>query len=80
MSTQQSDDHIGNKLTTLAICFIVIEAVLVALRFLARHITKTSWGLDDFLILPALLCCWGVCIHSIGKVKDSATSMPSGHI
>ena len=69
MSTQQSDDYIGYKLTTLAICFLVIEAVFVALRFLARNIAKTPWGLDDFFILPALLFCWGVCILSLGTFR-----------
>lgn len=72
MSTQQSgpvrDDYIGYKLVTVGIVFIALEGILVALRFLARHFARTPWGLDDFLILPSLLFCWGISILALGKL------------
>ena len=73
MSTQDSalsqNDYIGYKLTTVIYIFMVLEAVFVALRFLARHFAKTPWGLDDTLIIPSLLFCWGVCIHALGMLN-----------
>ncbi|KAL8997507.1 MAG: hypothetical protein Q9188_006310 [Gyalolechia gomerana] len=72
MSTQQSapldGEYNGYKLTSVAILFIVLEAIFVALRFLARNVARTPWGLDDFLILPSLLFCWGIAILSLVMV------------
>ncbi|KAI4180910.1 MAG: hypothetical protein L6R41_006944 [Letrouitia leprolyta] len=71
MSTQQSaplnSEYNGYKLTSVAILFIVLEAIFVASRFFARHVARTPWGLDDFLILPSLLFCWGIAILSLGE-------------
>lgn len=72
------DAYSGYKLTTVAIVFIVLEAILVALRFMARHVAKTPWGLDDSLILPSLLFCWGICILSLGTFPS--VSIRDGHI
>ncbi|KAI4095109.1 MAG: hypothetical protein LQ344_001760 [Seirophora lacunosa] len=72
MSTQQAaptnDEYSGYKLIAVAIVFIVIEGLLVALRFLSRHVARTPWGLDDFLIMPSLLFCWGICILSLDYI------------
>lgn len=52
-----SNDYIGYKLTTVAIVFMVLELVFVALRFLARYVARASFGLDDLFIVPAFLLC-----------------------
>ena len=80
MSAQHSalsqSDYIGYKLTTVIFIFMVLEAVFVALRFLARHFAKTPWGLDDTFIVPSLLFCWGVCILALGIYNPGH---PRGH-
>lgn len=57
----------GHIVFGLAIAFIVVEIACVTLRFLARRIGKVPWGADDFLIIPGLIFCLGVCAGSLGK-------------
>lgn len=54
------------RLEAIAIAFIVLEIVVVALRFATRIIYKTRWGADDYLIPPALLFSLGMCVIAIG--------------
>jgi hypothetical protein len=46
------------------VVFPVVGLATVALRFYVRKVQKASWGLDDWLILPAsiLLCGMGACL------------------
>lgn len=54
----------------VAVAFIVLELLLVALRFVSRSVSKTHSGLDDVLIVPALVFCLGICILAISKPSN----------
>lgn len=41
---------------TIGTALAVLPIVFVALRFISRMIKRVSFGLDDYLILPALVC------------------------
>ena len=60
------DEYRGQTLIDLAIAFLVIETVCVALRFYARRIGKVPWGADDTLIVPGFILCAAVCACTIG--------------
>lgn len=58
-------------LVALAVVFMVIPLVLVFLRFWARAIGKAGYGIDDILILPALLLVLGMFLAQLlGKSYD----------
>ena len=74
-ATQEySDEYIGHILVIVAILFIVLEGIFVGLRFISRHLAKTTWGLDDTFIIPSLLFCWGIAILSLGRFIASTPS------
>lgn len=60
-------EYIGNVPYRLAIAFIVLESVSVAIRFWARKIGKVPWGADDTLMIPGTILCLAVCACSIGE-------------
>lgn len=63
-----SAEYNGNKLIIFTGLFIPLQILCVALRYLARHMIKGPWGLDDLLILPSLilqLCQAGVDIGTL---------------
>lgn len=64
---------IGGTTLAVAIAFIVLEITIVALRFIVRYLSKVRTGLDDALIIPALVFCVGVCVLAIGKQKKCST-------
>ena len=61
------EEYNGNSPVVVAIVFIVLEVVCVALRFLARRISKTAWGADDSLIIPGAISCLSVIGCSLGE-------------
>ncbi|PVH97526.1 hypothetical protein DM02DRAFT_470119, partial [Periconia macrospinosa] len=54
---------------TVAYVFMVLMIIFVALRFLSRRYIKAKIGLDDWLTLPGLLFCIGMCIVTIVMVR-----------
>lgn len=46
--------------------FIVLNTLFVGLRFVSKGINRNPLGTDDWLIIPALVFCYGVCIIGIG--------------
>ena len=60
-------EYIGDRLVNTAIAFIVLEIVLVALRFWVRRAHRSKFGWDDYLILPSLAFCISLCIVGIRK-------------
>jgi hypothetical protein len=62
-----SDAYIGNILQGVAIAFIVLAVVFVGLRYVSRYLKGMGLGLDDFLVLPALIFNITLCGISIGK-------------
>lgn len=63
-ATQDLTQDRRGSTRTLSIIFTVIAAVFVALRFLSRSRQGARYGLDDWLIVAALLFLVGnlVCI------------------
>lgn len=44
-----------NGVLVIVTCFILLIVLSVALRFYARHLTRASRGLDDWLAVAALV-------------------------
>ncbi|KAK8860023.1 integral membrane protein [Apiospora arundinis] len=64
-----AEETLAPRLEAIAIAFIVLEIVVVALRFATRIIYKTRWGADDYLIPPALLFSLGMCVIAIVETR-----------
>ncbi|KAI4289045.1 MAG: hypothetical protein L6R35_001694 [Caloplaca aegaea] len=54
------NDSRGPEITVSLVILIILATIAVVLRFLARHITRTSYGLDDWLMLFALVWEYGL--------------------
>ncbi|KAI1316660.1 hypothetical protein F5Y16DRAFT_393092 [Xylariaceae sp. FL0255] len=63
-----AEQNLGWITQAVAILFIVLEILAVAARFGTRYHYKTKWGLDDYLIIPALIFCLGICITAVVEV------------
>lgn len=61
------DEYRGQVAIDLAIAFLIIETICVALRFYARRISKVRWGADDTFIIPGFILCAAVCACTIGE-------------
>ena len=63
-------------LVAVAVVFMVIPLVLVPLRFWARASSGAGYGIDDVLILPALLLVIGMCVAQLlGKLHAYSASL-----
>lgn len=71
-----AEESLGPRVVAVAIAFIVLEIVVVTLRFATRIVYKTQWGLDDYLIPPALLFALGMCIIPIGAYEQYSPVCP----
>lgn len=60
-------EYNGQGSVAVAVLFIVLEVVFVALRFWARRIGEIAWGLDDSLIIAATISCLAVIGCSLGE-------------
>lgn len=56
-----SDSQFG-RIQGVAILFAILPTVVVALRFLARKLSKAGLWWDDWTILAALIVSWGTSI------------------
>ena len=65
-SFEYLEAYSGGRLVAVAALFIVLDLLFVALREVARYLTKATWGWDDYFLVPALVTNLGVCIHGIG--------------
>ncbi|KAI1460206.1 hypothetical protein F4805DRAFT_418594 [Annulohypoxylon moriforme] len=63
-----AEQDLGPRTQAVAIAFIVLEVVIVTLRFSTRAIYKSRWGFDDYLIVPGLVFALGVCAITIIEV------------
>ncbi len=61
------EEYNGNGPITVAIVFISLEVICVALRFWARRIGKTAWGADDSLIVVGAMLCLGLIGVCLGE-------------
>ncbi|KAI1387685.1 uncharacterized protein F4822DRAFT_430431 [Hypoxylon trugodes] len=64
-----AEETAGPRSVRVAIAFIVLDIVVVALRFATRLTYKVKLGLDDYIIIPALIFSLGMCAVTILEVK-----------
>ncbi|VUC24062.1 unnamed protein product [Clonostachys rosea] len=77
MSTNQTtafpegyaEEDISNSVLVVACVFIVLEVLIVGMRLMTRLKYQSKLGLDDYLILPALVCGLGMCAVAIVEIK-----------
>ena len=62
-----AEEYSGDRLRDTAIAFIVLEVGFVTLRYISRALGKLPIGIDDYLMIPALVVCLGVDALSIGQ-------------
>lgn len=67
-------DFIGDRFVNTAIGFMVVQTVLVTLRYYARYLRKTPLGADDFLLPIAALFSYGQ--QTIGIRKTLPNTIP----
>lgn len=53
--TQNLDEDLRPEVMTLSVAFTVLAAVVVGLRFLARHLQRAPFWIDDWMILASLV-------------------------
>ncbi|KAI1192401.1 hypothetical protein F5X97DRAFT_340602 [Nemania serpens] len=63
------EEDIGQHTLAVAVLFIVLDITIVALRFITRSVYKTRLGVDDALIIPALIFAVGICVIAIVEVR-----------
>lgn len=66
ITAEYADEYIGYELVDFASAMIGILICFVSLRFIARIISRTSFGTDDYLTIPALVSVLALCGVSIG--------------
>lgn len=65
ITPEYANAYIGNELKNFAIAMIVILVLFVALRFIARVVSNTKFGADDYVTIPALISSIALCAVSI---------------
>ena len=61
------DEYNGDGLVAFASIFIALQILAVISRFVARALSKTPFGADDWLVIPGLICGVAVAAISIGE-------------
>ena len=74
---QYLEAYVGYELFAVAIVFIVVDIICVALRICARYLSKARAGLDDYFVIPSLIFCIAVCAICISEFMISASIIPS---
>lgn len=64
-------------MVALGTVFPLLGIIIVALRFRARQLQKSKYGLDDWLIIPALILEIGMGASIIVGVKGKALGYPN---
>ena len=67
LSQEYLKEYSGGTLLAVAGVLITLETVVVILRFFARSLTTSRFGLDDALIPFAWFTNIGLCTAGIGK-------------
>ena len=60
-----SPEYNGTKLLKFTAVFIPTQIIAVGLRYLARHVAKGTWGIDDVIVMTSLslqMCMAGLSI------------------
>ena len=59
------EEYSGDDLIRVSAVFIVLQILIVGARFFAKTKVVAPLGVDDYVILPALLCALGCCFTGI---------------
>lgn len=59
-------ESLGPQLVVIASVFMLLSTVFVALRYYARYLTQTRFGLEDVITPFAWLAEIGLCVTGIG--------------
>lgn len=62
--------YIGNRLLDFTSAMIGILICFVALRYIARFVSKTPIGADDYLTIPSIISSLALCGVSIGEISS----------
>lgn len=65
------EESINHGAIVVASLFIILEIAIVASRFAVRLSYKSPCGVDDYLTIPALLFCVGMCTLLISMFEPS---------
>lgn len=69
------EEYNGDSLRAIAILFIVLTTVCVAIRFYARRVGNVKWGLDDSLIIPGTIFCLALCTCALGGSRTRSSNL-----
>lgn len=58
-------EYSGHILIAVSVALMVLEILCVGLHFVARRLSMTATGLDDWLIGPSFVFCFGLTVISI---------------
>ena len=59
------DEYNGVPINITAIVFIILDTIVVLLRYWSRRLQSASYGWDDWLIIPAWIFCIVNCILAL---------------
>jgi hypothetical protein len=62
----------GPSIIATASVMIILGTVFVGLRFYARYLTSTSFGIQDVIVPFAWLAEVGLCINGVGKRRSGS--------
>lgn len=69
----QSAEWRGDRLLIFNGFFIPFQFICVGMRYLARQLTETPWGLDDILVFVSLVLQMALATLFIGEYLSSCT-------
>lgn len=68
-SSTDLQEYTGNRCINTAAAFIVLEVLVAMMRFYAKNFTEAPLGLDDYLLIPALVSNLALCaLGIVGKI------------
>lgn len=71
---ENDSEFIGNRLTIFVAVFTPLQLLTVVLRFYARSLTAHRYGVDDWLVMAALLGQFVATGIAIGQFSDNNRS------
>jgi hypothetical protein len=71
LTPEYISEYSGGQLIAVAVAFIPIITIFVALRVYSRRLTKAEWGLDDYIVLVSFVIQIGASALAICKLKSA---------
>ncbi|ORY12762.1 hypothetical protein BCR34DRAFT_482258 [Clohesyomyces aquaticus] len=80
LSPQFLAEDIGPTIVATASLMIIFSTIFIALRYYARYLTQTKFGIEDVIIPLAYIAELGLCITGIVMVKKAGTGRHMAYI